>query len=165
MKKAGVRLLKWVVLTALGVVLMGCASSMNQPNMQQIENATSMLKPAGQLAAKKGYLCTAKNRLIKAKPSTAWSSKLADAKAYALSRCQSHSRHSDACEIETCTPTGTTTVASNRWFTCYAPNAKKSGVWSATSHHRVDAEKEAYERCVHFSGAAKQCYMSYCRIW
>lgn len=165
MKRVGISIVKGVMLSVLMAALFGCASSMQQPNQQQIERATSQLKPAGQLAAKRGYLCTAKNRLVKTNPITAWSSRLVDAKAYALSRCESHSRHSDACEIETCTPTGMTTVASNRWFTCYVPNHQESGVWSATFHQRITAEKAAYSRCVRFSRHPKQCYMSYCRIW
>ncbi len=172
-KGKNMKLFLTVVMSLCCAMLIGCTQELHQPNMQQITQSYSQAplqtptgKPAGQLASKKGYLCTANNKLVKAKASTAWSHNLLDAKAYALSRCESHSAHADACKIESCTPTATTTtVAKDRWFTCYVPNHNESGVWSSTSHTRLTAVKVAYDRCVQFSSKAKSCYLSYCRIW
>lgn len=166
------RALKITLITALFVafgVMTGCASTIHQPNMQQIQQSYSQLEseqPAGQLAERNGYLCTATNQATTKRPSTAWSPHLADAKAYALSRCESHSRPATDCKIESCASTGAvTTVADNRWFTCYVPNHESAGVWSATGHKRVATETVAYNRCVQFSANAGDCYLSYCRIW
>lgn len=165
-----------LVIVALGLLLSGCVSSLQQPNMQQIQNSYSQeqtnlhyasAKTAKAVAAQ-GYVCTASNQRLKTRPSTAWSPRLDKAKAFALSECESAPQFAESCKIEACRRAGPGNVAVNdddHWITCYAPNQEKPGVWSATSHERGGAEKVAYNRCLKFSGASKDCFMDYCSVW
>ena len=51
------------------------------------------------------------------------------------------------------------------WYTCYARNQHRQGVWLSTSHHEMRAKTRAYQRCRRFSGKPLGCYFDYCRHW
>lgn len=121
---------------------------------------------APDLNAQSGYLCTAVSKTNSQIGATAWAKHRHAAAKFALNHCRAQQRSQGRCYVQNCFWTGTVTTVSNaRWFTCYVENTKQMGVWSSTSHQRLSAIQEAYQRCASMSSAPQSCYVNYCRLW
>lgn len=141
-----------VLLPLSSLLLTGCQS-------MQVDSSSD-------LHASSGYMCAAVSAKTAKKHFSAWAREQRTARAYALSRCQSQTKYPAKCHIKECLWTGAKTEVSQvRWYTCYANNKKRDGVWSATSHQRLTAMKLGFDRCVNYSGQPSACFVRYCRLW
>jgi hypothetical protein len=144
------RLLRALSVTTI-VLLSGC-------NNHPANGPTVMRLPAG-------YSCLAENTQPGGYIGTAWAKHLFGARKLALARCRAVSRTPSACWVRSCRWVKGAPISKTGYFTCYAKNTHKFGVWLSTSHNAYDAEGRAIYRCKRFSGYPASCYFDHCWLW
>lgn len=112
-----------------------------------------------------GYSCFVANHKRGGYRGSAWARHLVSARQRALKRCRVNSLTPKACNILSCRWVASALISENGYFTCYAKNSARYGMWFSTSHNEYEARGRAMYRCQRYSGQASHCYFDYCWLW